>query len=80
MSIDKIHDFLLWSTVINFGLLLFSVVMIITTKNFIYRLHGKIFNLEKEQITLSLYLVLGIYKILIIVFNIVPLIAIEIIK
>ena len=80
MSIEKIHDFLLWSTAINFGLLLFSVIVVVTTKDYIYKLHGQIFDLEKEQITLSLYLILGIYKILILVFNVVPLIAIKIIQ
>lgn len=55
-------------------MLLIALIMIITTKDFIYNVHSKlgIWEGSKEAHKQSIYSVLGNFKILIIVFNVVP--------
>ena len=55
-------------------MLLIALIIIITTKDFIYNVHSKfgVWEGSKEAHKQSIYSVLGNFKILIIVFNVVP--------
>jgi len=72
MDAEMARDFFLWCGIINMGLLLLSVVLCSTMTGFVYRVHGKMFPLSKEAFDIAIYSFLGLYKILIFVFNIVP--------
>ncbi len=75
MDISQLTEFFGWMSVINIGLFLFSVIMMAALKKTVGKLHSKLFAVE-EQDLYGIYLtVLGQYKILVIVFNIVPYIA-----
>jgi len=79
ITIGLIQKVLLWCSIINMGLLLFSMLVIKAAHGLIYRIHGKWFNLSNEKLDSLLYLMLGVYKLGIFLFNIVPYIALRII-
>jgi hypothetical protein len=74
MDIATITEFFKCCSIINFSILLISSIMIIMTKDFTYKVHSKLGFWEgsKEAHKQSIYSILGNYKILIIVFNVVP--------
>jgi hypothetical protein len=74
MNIEIIRDFLLWCTIINYGILLVWFVFFAFGHDWIERLHGKWFRLSGEQFDAIHYSGMAIFKIGIILFNLVPLI------
>ena len=78
MDMALLKEFFMWMTVINFGLFMWSVIMCILAKGFIYRVHGKMFGLSQETVNAMLYGFLGFYKIVFIVFVLAPWIALTI--
>ena len=80
MTINIIQNTLLWCAIINAGLLLFSFLMFVFARNLTYRFHGRWFKMSEDHFNSVIYATLGCYKILIFVFNIVPYIALRIIK
>ncbi len=76
MSLETVTIFLQWCTLLNGALLLFSVVMFSLVKDLACRIHCAMFNLQPEVFYRSVYLCLGVYKILWIVFFLVPYIAV----
>ena len=74
MDIATMTDFFKCCSIINFSILLISWIIIITTKDFTYNVHSKLGYWEgsKEAHKQSIYSIFGHYKILIIIFNVVP--------
>ena len=74
MDIATITDFFKYCSIINFSILLIASIIIIMTKDFTYNVHSKLGFWEgsKEAHKQSMYSILGNYKILIIIFNVVP--------
>ena len=72
MSLDQLQQLLMWCSIINMGLLVFSLAMITSMHGFICRLHGKIFRVSEESVGNALYWFFGIWKICIFLFNVVP--------
>lgn len=79
MTLEMLREFLLWNMVINVGLLVVSSLFIICARDWVYRFHGKMFRLPEEKIASAMYKIIAFYKIVIIVFNVVPYIALRII-
>lgn len=80
MSVELVRDALLWCAVINYGLLLFWGLLFMTAHDWMHRLHGRWFRLPVEQFDAIHYAGMAIYKIGIILFNIVPYIALHIVR
>ena len=80
MTIDQIQQLLMWCSIINMGLLLYSTVMITALHGFICRIHAKMFRISEETASNTLYWYLGIWKIAIILFNIVPWVALYLVE
>lgn len=78
MNIDILKSFLLWSTLINYGILVLWFVVLIAARDTIYKLHSRWFRLTDEKFDGFMYLGMAIYKILVLVFNLVPFIALKI--
>lgn len=72
MSIYAITKVFGWMTLINLGIFVLAALMCLFASNFIARVHGKMFDLPPETIKATLYGFLGIYKLLFIVFCLVP--------
>ena len=68
-------NFLLYSLAINYGVLLFWFIAFLFARDSIQRLHGKWFRLQPEQFDAIHYGLMGAYKLGIILFNAVPLLA-----
>ena len=79
MNIQVLTSFFMWCTIINGGLLILSTIMIIPAEDLIYRIHSKWFSFSRETFNVAIYSFLGLYKIAILVFNLVPWIALLII-
>lgn len=75
MDIHAIRSFLLWCTAINLGILLYWWAMFVFAHDWIHRFHGKWFKLSVERFDGIHYAGMALDKILIFVFNLVPLIA-----
>jgi hypothetical protein len=75
---DPLLDFLFWSAAINLGLLLVSFFAFTLGSDFIYRIHGKWYDIKKDQFNAIIYSGMMFYKICILFFNIVPYIVIRI--
>lgn len=72
MDTQTLKTFLLGCTILNVLLLTGSFLLWITAADFIYRLHGRWFAMPRETFNLVWYVFMGIYKLLVYVFNIVP--------
>ena len=79
MSIDPLAAFLGWSLVINSGILLVSVLAILSLRWTIARIHSRLFGIKEEDAVLVYFKFIAYYKLAIIVFNVVPYIAINIV-
>lgn len=79
MTVEMIRDMLLWSTIINWGILLFWFFIIVFARDWIYGLHTRWFNISREDFDKLHYSLMGAFKLLIFVFNLVPYIALRIV-
>ena len=80
MTIEMLSEALLWSSLINIGLLLWWVGFFIFGRGFIYRMHSRWFKLSEEKFDAIHYSGMTFYKICIFIFNIVPWLALSIIS
>ena len=78
MTIFQIREMLGWCTLINIALMFLSFVLISVMRSFVYKMHSKWFPMSEPTFNAIVYSYLGIYKILIIVFNLVPWLALSI--
>jgi len=79
MNIQTLKRFFLWCTIINVALLLLSTLICIYAPDWLYSMHGNWFSIPRETLNIIMYSYLGLFKIFIYIFNIVPLIALLII-
>ena len=75
MSLEVLRNFLLWCTVINYGILLVWFLFFMLARDWIQRLHGRWFRLSGEQFDALHYAGMSVYKIGILLFNLVPYVA-----
>ena len=81
MDIQTLAGFFMWCTILNAAILLFStVVVLVLSKDFVYRAHSRIFPMQRETFNAAIYTLIGVYKIFIFVFNLIPWIALSIIR
>ena len=80
MTIDVARSFLLWCTIINYGVLLVWFLVFVFAHDGIERVHGRWFRLSREQFDALHYGGMSIYKLGIILFNLVPLAALCILR
>ena len=72
MDIQILTRFFMWCTILNVGLLMCSFIIWVLAADFIYRVHGKWFPMPRETFNVVFYVFLGVYKILLLVLNVVP--------
>ena len=80
MNLEQLTELFKWMTIINIGLLLLSSVLIIMLKNVLGKYHGKLFGIKEGSVNLMAYGYLGMFKVLIIVFILVPFISLMLIQ
>ncbi len=79
MDIDSIRAFFMWCTILNVALLSLSSLMCICAADWVYRIHNKWFSISRETFNVAIYSFIGLYKILVFVFNLIPYIALLIV-
>ena len=75
MDIQTLTTFFMWCTILNVALLLFSSLMCICAGDWVYRIQSKLFSISKETFNVVIYSFIALYKLLVIVFNLIPYIA-----
>ena len=78
MSIEVVRNALLSCAIINYGILLVWFLFFILAHDWMYQLHGGWFHLSVEQFDVLHYAGMAIFKIGIILLNLVPYIALYI--
>jgi hypothetical protein len=79
MTLELWREFLLWATVINYGILLVWVLLFVFCHDWTFRQHAKRFKLSVEHFDAMNYLAVSLYKLGIVLFNLVPFLALNII-
>ena len=78
MTVETLTELLGWSTVINFGLLMFSVIKLVLVRGWVSKIHSMMFGLSEVELSRAYFQFLAQYKIAIIVLNLVPYIALKV--
>jgi hypothetical protein len=79
MDVQMLTRFFMWCTILNIVLLVLSFLILAFAGDFVYKIHGKWFPMPRETFNVVLYSFLGIYKIIVFVFNVMPWAALAII-
>jgi hypothetical protein len=79
MDIQTLISFFMWCSILNLGLLMLSFIMLACAGDFVYRMHSKWFPMPRDRFNAVIYSFIGFYKIIVIVFNVVPWAALAII-
>jgi hypothetical protein len=72
MTIETLRPFLLWWSIINYGVLILWSVLTLTARGPMYRLWNHWFKLSPDQFDLANFICMVLYKCGIILFNLVP--------
>lgn len=76
MDIDTLRKFLGWCTIIDIGILILTILIAAVFGDAIYRtIHGSSSSISREAFSVAIYGWIGIHRAFIIVFNLVPWIA-----
>ena len=78
MAIETVREILGWCTVLNFAMFFVSVVVMTVARGWVYKMHGDWWRISEQQFNVTIYGFLGLYKVMIIVFNLVPYVAVVI--
>ena len=79
MDIQQIRDVLLWCSIINIGVLIFWFAMVSCAGDWVYRCHNRFIELPRERFNSIHYQGLGLFKIAVFFFNVIPYIALLIV-
>ena len=80
MDMQTLTRFFMWCTIINGALLIFSVMISIAIPDLVYRIQSKFFTISRETFNVVFYSFLGLFKIVFLIFNVVPYAALLIIR
>ena len=80
MSTELTRNFLLWSTVINYMILLVWFLVFVLAHDRLRHLHGRWFRLSNEQFDALHYAGMSPYKIGIVLLNLVPFLVVTILS
>ena len=79
MTFELVRDIFGWCALINIGLLLWWGLAIMLFHDFVYRMHGKFFKMTVEDFDKIHYAGLAFFKIVVIVFTLIPYLAMRIV-
>ena len=75
MDIATLTSFFGWCTLINIAVLLFWVVFLMGAPDLVYRIQSRFFPIPRATYDVIIYSLLGAFKLTVIVFSIVPYLA-----
>ncbi len=77
MTIEMLRNGLLWCSLINYGLLIVWFLLFVLPHEWMYRLYGRWFRLTAEQFDAVNFAGIVLYKVGIMLFNMVPYVALR---
>ena len=77
MTLDQFTTFLGWWTAIDVVLLLFAAVVVISLRGLIMRLHSRLLGIAESELPRLYFHWLAQFKVMVIVFNLVPWLALK---
>lgn len=80
MGIQTLIAFFMWCTIINGTLLLFWIIIYLAAPDLVYRTQSKWFPIPRETFDVVFYSFLGLFKIVFLFFNVVPYVALLIVR
>ena len=80
MSVEFARRFLLWCTIVNYGVLIVWFWGYVFVHDPLFGLLGQWYHLSLEQFDVLNYGLIGVYKVGILLFNIVPLVVLYILR
>lgn len=80
MPIETLHSFFLWCTIINYAVLLLWFLIFSVAHDWMHRLHGRWFRLSVDSFDAIHYAGMAIYKIGVLLLNLVPYIVLHIVR
>lgn len=72
MDLLELRNFFMWCSIINSALIFFVFLFYAFGSKWIYKNHSRWFPMSEESFYTVSYAFLGVYKVLVFVFNIVP--------
>jgi hypothetical protein len=79
MDIQTLESFFMWCTILNGSIYLLWVMFYFFVPDFVYRVQSNWFPIPRETYNAIIYSFFGLFKVVFIVFNIVPYVALLII-
>ena len=79
MDIQTLTEFFMWCTIMNGALLALWTITCMVAPDLVYATQNKWFPLPRETFNVVIYSFLGFFKILFLVFNLVPFVALVIV-
>lgn len=79
MNVELVMAVLGWCTLINFALLVWWLLFVVFAHEWTYRAHARWFKISEEKFDSIHYSLMGAFKLIVIVFNLVPYLALRIV-
>jgi len=79
MDIETLTSFFMWCTIINLCVYLVWIAFLILLPGFVYNIQSKFFPISRETFNTVVYSFLGAFKLLFLLFNVTPYVALRII-
>jgi hypothetical protein len=79
MDIQTLTSFFMWCTIINVGMLIFLALVYLLAPNLVYRLQSRWIPISRETFDVIFYSFIGFFKVIVLVFSVVPWLALLII-
>jgi len=80
MTLFSLQSFLGWCSILNIGLLMFWIVILAIAPDLVFRTQRRWFPMSREVHGVVMYGMLGLFKLLVLVFNVIPYIAIRLVN
>lgn len=79
MDIATLRAFFMWCTILNGGLLILSFLIFVFAGDLMYRILSTWYHpISKDTFHVAVYSLIGLFKILVLIFNLVPYVALVI--
>ena len=80
METKAVRRFLAWCLILNYGIIIIWFVVFVAAHDQLYNLHSRWFAITPNQFDLAMYASMAVYKIGIMLFNLMPYFALRIIS
>ncbi|WP_413288575.1 DUF6868 family protein [Bdellovibrio sp. HCB337] len=80
MVLEFLKSFFMWGAIINYGILILWFGLLTFARGWFRKMQGRWFPMSEENFVLCHYLLYGGFKLVILVFNFVPFLALSIVS